>query len=92
MYRIGDTLEASFHMGYSDAMSEASRRTLVAAAVRVELRRRGMTAADLSNLTGLPADELEARLADEVAFDVDELEMIASALGVDIVTLFGGKR
>lgn len=72
-------------------MSEASRRTLVAAAVQVELRRRGMTAADLSNLTSLPADELEARLAGAVAFDVDELEMIASALGVNIVTLFGKK-
>lgn len=91
MYRIVDTLEASSHMGYSDAMSETSRRALVAAAVRVELRRRRMTAADLSKLTGLPADELEKRLAAAVAFDVDELEMIASALEVEIVTLLGGK-
>lgn len=92
MYRIGDTLEAVSHMGYSDEMSDPSRRTLVAAAVRNELRRRGMTAADLSGLTGLPTDELETRLAGETAFDVDELEMIASALGVEVVTLFGGEK
>lgn len=73
-------------------MSETRRRGLVAAAVLVELRQKGLQLTDLSELTGLSVDSLRDRLDGRVAFDVDELETVGNALEVSIVTLLGSEK
>lgn len=70
-------------------MPHTSRRQLVAVAVRNELKAQGLTVAWLAERTGIPAPDLHARLGGEVAFDVDQLEAIASALHVNFERLLG---
>ena len=70
-------------------MSETPRRALVAKTVLAALHQRGMTVEVLSTLMGLSTDDLRDRLDGHVAFDVDELEAISTALGVSIAALLG---
>ena len=70
-------------------MSETPRRALVAKTVLAVLHQRGISVEVLSTLTGLPADDLRECLDGHVAFDVDELEAISTALGVSIAALLG---
>lgn len=73
-------------------MIQTTRRALVASAIRTQLRLQGLTSMDLAEAIGLPTADLEQRLRSRVAFDVDELEVIAVALSVDIAVLLGSSH
>jgi transcriptional regulator with XRE-family HTH domain len=68
-------------MGISDAGRLGER---VARAVRAELERRQMTQTELATLMGRQQQWLNRRLVGEVAFGVDELAEVATALGVPV--------
>lgn len=61
----------------------------VAANVRAEMARRSHTQTSLSRLISLSQAGLSRRLVGRVAFDVCELEEIASALDVTVSDLLG---
>lgn len=59
----------------------------VAEAVRVEAARRQITAKRISDETGIARTSLGRRLRGVVPFTLDELDLVASVLGVPIADL-----
>ncbi len=57
--------------------------------IRVMLARRRMSAADLARRIGTKPQVLSRRMTGDVAFDLDELQMIARELGVSVTELLG---
>lgn len=64
-------------------MGETPRRLLVARAVMRQMRSKGMTVVQFAELAGMSVEDLLSRLTGEVAFDVDELQVIATGLGIE---------
>ena len=62
----------------------------VASNVRAELARRGLTQRELADKLGLTQTAISSRLRGIVAFDVDELAVVAETLGVRIESLMTG--
>lgn len=62
-----------------------SRR--VAARIARLLEDRGMSGRALSRATGIPQKSLSRKLSGETAFDLDDLPLVADALGVKIPEL-----
>jgi transcriptional regulator with XRE-family HTH domain len=69
----------------SGASGWLRRRT--AEEIRVLLARRMMSAAELARRTGMKQSTLARRMTGETAFDLDDLEAIAQALGVAVQEL-----
>lgn len=69
-------------------MGETPRRIQVAEAVAASMSAAGMTVEDLAIRAGIPLAYLRAHLEGFVAFDVDELEVVANALGTKAVQFF----
>lgn len=63
----------------------------VAAEVRANMARIRMTQTELAQILGLPQSAISNRLRGKVAFDIDELETVANALGVHPAALLGGR-
>ena len=59
----------------------------IAGAVRAELARRGKTVTELTNVIGWSSRTTYRRLNGDAAFTVDELELIANWLHVDVQVL-----
>lgn len=55
--------------------------------IRVLLARRMMSAAELARRTGITQSTMSRRMTGETAFDLDDLEVIASVLEVDVTEL-----
>jgi transcriptional regulator with XRE-family HTH domain len=55
--------------------------------IRVLLARRQMTATELARLAGLKQPYISRRMTGEIAFDMDDLELIAPVLGVRVAEL-----
>jgi transcriptional regulator with XRE-family HTH domain len=68
---------------------DRTRRHTVADNVRAEKARRGVTQAALAKALGMSQQALSRRLVGEVAFDVDELDIIARHLDVPTAELLG---
>lgn len=66
---------------------EFTRR--VAAEIRAELARQGMTQDQLSAKTGISQSSLSRRLTAAYPFTTAEMATIAEALGVHVSTFFG---
>lgn len=66
-------------------------RDRVATEVRANMARARMTQTDLAVVLGLTQSAVSKRLRGKIAFSVDELELVADALGVDPATLLGGR-
>lgn len=62
-------------------------REAVASAVRVEMARKRMSQAKLADATGLNAQYVSRRMTGEVAFNTDDLALIAAALDVSMAEL-----
>lgn len=69
-----------------------SLRELVAEDVRAELARRRLSGSALAVLLGQSQKWVSRRLSGEVAFDVDDLERIARALGLGVGVFLDGGR
>ncbi len=63
----------------------------VAAEVRAEMARQHMTQTRLAEVMGISQPQVGQRLKGQIAFDTDELERIADALGVPVVPLFAAR-
>jgi transcriptional regulator with XRE-family HTH domain len=68
-------------------MTDTPLTQRVAAEVRVRLARLNISAAELARRTGLKQPYLSRRMTCEVAFDLDDLQLIANALHVQVVDL-----
>ncbi|MEO3927866.1 helix-turn-helix transcriptional regulator [Micromonosporaceae bacterium B7E4] len=66
-------------------------RERTAEEIRVHLARRRMSAAELSRRTGLKQPYVSRRMTGEIAFDLDDLEVIARELGVKVADLIAGE-
>lgn len=64
-------------------------RERVAEELRAILARRKMTATTLAELTGLTQPYLSRRMTGDVAFNIDDLDKIASVLEVPVTALLG---
>lgn len=64
---------------------------VVAEEVRAQLARARMTQTQLAEILGLPQSAVSNRLRGKVPFSVDDLEVVAGALGVHPATLLGGR-
>ena len=64
-------------------------RERVAEEIRVLLARRRMSASELARQAGMTQPYISRRLTGEIAFDVDDLDKIAVALGVKPADLLG---
>lgn len=62
----------------------------VASEVRAQMARIRMTQTALAVVLGLPQSAVSNRLRGKVSFSVDELELVAGALGVHPASLLGG--
>lgn len=62
-------------------------RERAAEEIRVILARRRMSAAELARRAGLKQPYVSRRMTGETAFDLDDLEVIANALGVKVSDL-----
>lgn len=62
----------------------------VASEVRAQMARIRMTQTALAVVLGLPQSAVSNRLRGKVSFSVDELELVAGALGVHPAALLGG--
>jgi hypothetical protein len=62
-------------------------RQLIAANVRAELRRRGLTIKDLSGLNNLSFSYWQRRTSGDLAFEIDELIVLADFINGPLVTL-----
>lgn len=69
-------------------MSTSEAREFVAAEVRAALARDGRSGAQLAAATGIPRSSLSKKMRAVVAFTVEEVLAIASALGVDPGSFF----
>lgn len=68
-------------------MTRSPLRDLSARRVQEEMQRQSMNATELTEITGIPLSVLNARLTGAEPFDVDELNAIARALTVPVVSL-----
>jgi transcriptional regulator with XRE-family HTH domain len=75
-------------MSESGAPPRGQLRRRTAEELRVILARRRMSAAELARRTGLKQSTMARRMTGETAFDLDDLEVIASALGIKVSDLF----
>lgn len=66
-------------------------RERTAEEIRVHLARRRMSAAELARRTGLKQPYVSRRMTGEIAFDLDDLEVIARELGVTVAELIAGE-
>jgi transcriptional regulator with XRE-family HTH domain len=62
-------------------------REFVAEEIRVLLARQRISAAELARRTGIKQSTISRRMTGETAFDMDDLEVIARALGVQVQDL-----
>lgn len=67
-----------------------SRTAQVAAAVEAARGTAGLSEVVLADATNIPRSTLKRRLSGASPFTVEELDAIATALGVSIVDLIGG--
>lgn len=84
------TRPAGHHVGMSDnpTVPPGGRlRERTAEEIRVILARRRMSAAELARRTGIKQSTMARRMVGETAFDLDDLEVIANALGVKVSDL-----
>lgn len=72
-------------MLYSRLMNEI--QGAVAAAIRIQLTRQGMTQAALAEKVGMNPASLSARLTGRVLLDTRDMQLIAAAFGLDIFDL-----
>ncbi|MFC7275274.1 helix-turn-helix domain-containing protein [Paractinoplanes rhizophilus] len=63
-------------------------REHVAEELRVVLARRKMSGAELARRTGIKQSTMSRRMTGETAFDMDDLEAIASVLDIHVGDLF----
>lgn len=63
-------------------------REHVAEELRVLLARRKMSGAELARRTGIKQSTMSRRMTGETAFDMDDLEVIASVLDIQVSDLF----
>ena len=63
------------------------RRRLAAAGILRELDRQGLTLDDLHSRTGIPVSVLNRKLTGNEPIDLNEIDRIASALGVPVDAL-----
>ncbi|OZC80597.1 hypothetical protein CH274_15620 [Rhodococcus sp. 06-418-5] len=75
-----------------DMPDRSSARGRVAAEVRAEAARAGVSQNRLAQLTGLSQSNLSRKMKALRPFDIDELEAIATVLGVDVASFFGGTQ
>lgn len=68
-------------------MTRSPLRDLSARRVQEEMQRQSMGVTELTEITGIPLSVLNARLTGAEPFDVDELNAIARALTVPVVSL-----
>lgn len=64
-------------------MKEISTQQAVARAIEVHMVRSRITQADLAGRVGMSPSALSKRMTGAIALDVDEVERIAVALGLD---------
>ena len=76
----------------SDTTTPLRMRYAVAEEVRVALARRQISGVKLANMIGRSQVYVSRRLRGEVPFDVDDLALIAEALGMKMVDLVSGQR
>jgi transcriptional regulator with XRE-family HTH domain len=83
------TRSAGHHVSMSTDGSGASGwlRHRTAEEIRVLLARKRMSAAELARRTGIKQSTMARRMTGETAFDLDDLELIATALEVDVTDL-----
>lgn len=74
-------------MAENEAPPRGRLRERTAEEIRVLLARRRMSAAELARRTGLKQSTMARRMTGETAFDLDDLEVIAAALGVKVTDL-----
>lgn len=67
-------------------------REHVAEELRVLLARKRISATELARRTGIKQSTLSRRMTGETAFDMDDLETIADALGVDVHDLLPSRQ
>jgi len=67
-------------------MSEQLSRA-IAAQVRQLMQERGVSAYALSKTTGIPQSSLSRKLNGPAAFDFDDVQQIAVALGSDVTSI-----
>jgi transcriptional regulator with XRE-family HTH domain len=65
----------------------AKYREAVAGAVRSAMSELGITQQNLADATGLKQQYISRRVTGETAFDVEDLALIAAALGVPVASL-----
>lgn len=65
-------------------------RERAAEELRVVLARKRMSGSELARRTGMKQPYLSRRMTGEIAFDLDDLEVIASALGIKVQDLIAG--
>lgn len=70
-----------------ETQTSAPMRQRVAEEVRVALARRRLSASELARRMGVTQRYISRRLTAEIAFDVDDLQHVASALGVAVTDL-----
>lgn len=70
-----------------ETQTSAPMRQRVAEEVRVALARRRLSASELARRMGVTQRYISRRLTAEIAFDVDDLQRIARALGVAVADL-----
>ena len=63
-------------------------RERIAHEIRMHLFMRDMSAAELARKTGLKQPYVSRRMVGDIAFDVDDLELIAKALDIEVEVLF----
>lgn len=73
-------------------MTETRAAAQVGANVRAELARAGKTQAWLAGVLHMKQQSVSDRLRGVVAFDVDEVTRVASALGLPVSTLLADQR
>lgn len=62
-------------------------RARVATAIRVEMARRQISQTRLAEMAGMRQAVLSRRMTGETAFDLDDLDRLATALGVPVSSL-----
>lgn len=74
-------------MSENVTLSVIPMRQRVAEEIRVLLARRRISGSELARRVGVTQSHMSRRLTGETAFDVDDLERIADALGVEVASL-----
>lgn len=71
-----------------DTQAEITDHGFVAFRVRYEMRRKKKGLRELARELDVPSSNLHRRVNGDVAFDVIEIQQVASALGVDVAVFF----